>query len=260
MFAAEPPHTTYDLNFSIFGIPVRIHPLFFLLPILWGADTGQIFLVLIFVVVFFVSILVHEFGHSVAMLAMGRRSKIVLYLMGGIAIPDDFGGAGRRSRLSTRDEVLIYAAGPAAGFLLALLLIGIVKLLGGQILFSLLYGFIPIPHPVFMGSTIESSTNLQELLWIGITINVYLNLFNLLPVMPLDGGQIMREIWVELDPWNGMRWALWASVILAVLIALFGFSHEQRFLGIFFAYLAFTNFQTLQMNGPGRFGGGRSPW
>lgn len=266
MFAAEPPHTQYDLHFSIFGIPVRVHPLFFLLPVLWGADSGgdgsnRIFTVLIFVAVFLVSILVHELGHSLAMLSMGQRSRIVLYLMGGVAIPDDARGFGRRTRLSTRDEILIYAAGPAAGFLLALLLIGIVKLLGGQIQFATFSGFIPFVFPVFAESSIESNAYLQLLLWIGITINVYLNLFNLLPVIPLDGGQILREIWVELDPWNGMRRVLWASIAVGAVIAVFGLSNHQTFMGIFFAYLAINNFQTLQMVGPGGPPGSRrGPW
>lgn len=257
MFAAEPPHTPYDVHFSLFGVPVRIHPLFFLLPVLWGANSGDIFRVLIFVVVFFVSILVHEFGHSIAMLVMGQRSRIVLYMMGGIAIPDNFGSYGRRARITTRDEVLIFAAGPAAGFLLALVLIGVVKLLGGQIVAEFLYGFIPIVRSSFAGSTIESNFNLQALLAIGIAINIYLNLFNLLPVIPLDGGQIMRAVWLDLDPWNGMKRALWASVAIAVLVALYGFSNQETFMGIFFAYLAINNFQTIQMNGMGGFGGGR---
>jgi Zn-dependent protease len=141
-----------------------------------------------------------------------------------------------------------------------LLLIGIVKLLNGQILIDRLYGVIPLIYPEFAGSTIDTNPYLQSLLWIGILINVYLNLFNLLPVVPLDGGQIMREIWVELDPWNGMVRALWASIAVAVLMALFGFSNRQTFMGIFFAYLAISNYQMLQMSGPGGFGGRRGPW
>lgn len=255
MLSVEPAPTAYDLHFSVFGVPVRVHPLFFLLPILWGADRGNPLSVLIFIVVFFVSILVHELGHSVTMLAMGRRSRIVLHLMGGVAIPEGYGGG----RLSTRDEVTIYAAGPIAGFLLALLLIGVVKLLNGQIYTGVVYGFLPVIYPIFIGSMIESNYYLGELLVIGILINVYLNLFNLLPVIPLDGGQIMREIWVQADPWNGLRGALWTSVIVGVGLSLLGFSIRETFMGIFFAFLALNNFQTLQMGGPGGFRGGR-PW
>lgn len=259
MLSLEPAPTPYDIHFSFFGIPVRIHPLFFLLPVLWGADSGNIFLVLIFIAIFFLSILVHELGHSLTMLAMGRRSRIVLYLMGGVAIPDGLGGMRRAGRLTTRDEILILAAGPGAGFLLALLLIGVVKLLQGQVLVGLHYGFLPFADPEFAGSLIDTNPYLQAFLAIGITINIYLNLFNLLPVIPLDGGQIMRELWVHLDPWNGMRGALWTSVIVGAGLALLGFSLERAFMGIFFAYLAINSFQMLQAGGPGGFRGGR-PW
>ncbi|GAF97863.1 unnamed protein product, partial [marine sediment metagenome] len=70
MFLAEPPPTQADLNFRLFGFNVRVSPWFWLLAVILGA--GGIGggtpprEILIWVAVVFVSILVHEFGHTLA--------------------------------------------------------------------------------------------------------------------------------------------------------------------------------------------------
>ena len=93
MFLSEPGRTSYDLEFSCFGFPVRVHPAFFIMPLLLGrglitpeVNTG-VGLVLV-TAIFFVSILVHELGHALAFRYYGLPSRIVLYWMGGLAIPD----------------------------------------------------------------------------------------------------------------------------------------------------------------------------
>src|SRR5207302_948568 len=50
-------------------------------------------------------------------------------------------------------------------------------------------------------------------------INLVWGLMNLLPIWPLDGGQISRELCIWLSPWNGPRVALGISFVLAALIA-----------------------------------------
>ncbi len=73
MFSFEPPRTAYDLHFQIAGIPVRVHPLFWLATLILGSNSwsgdGNVdpdagMKLLIWVGVMFVSILVHELGHS----------------------------------------------------------------------------------------------------------------------------------------------------------------------------------------------------
>jgi hypothetical protein len=95
MFLAEPPQTQYDLHFRVAGIPVRVHPLFWLVGVilgLRGADTeapGNAGIdLLIWVGVLFFSILIHELGHAVTMQRFGQAARIVLYMMGGLATPD----------------------------------------------------------------------------------------------------------------------------------------------------------------------------
>ena len=58
-----PPPTRYDLRFSIVGIPVSVHPLFWLITLLLAAS-GDLLLIPIWIFVVFVSILVHELGHA----------------------------------------------------------------------------------------------------------------------------------------------------------------------------------------------------
>ena len=65
MLFAEPPPSQGDLRFRFFGFPARIHPFFWLVTVLLGArgDVSAVDL-LVWVVVVFVSILVHELGHA----------------------------------------------------------------------------------------------------------------------------------------------------------------------------------------------------
>ena len=109
MILGEPRPTRFDLNFSLMGFPVRVHPAFFILPLLLGAGfTGLAYqiglnagvILLVLAVVFFVSILVHELGHALAFRYYGYPCRIMLYWMGGLAIPDS-GGAWSNHRSPT---------------------------------------------------------------------------------------------------------------------------------------------------------------
>ena len=98
MFSLEPPRTAYDLHFRIAGIPIRVHPLFWLAALILGTsgnwdaegnvdpDAGM--QLLMWTGVLFVSILVHELGHSFVIRYFGQLPRIVLYMLGGLAITD----------------------------------------------------------------------------------------------------------------------------------------------------------------------------
>src|SRR3954468_9177048 len=79
-----PETTAYDLRFRLSGIPVRIHPLFWLVMALLGYQPGNLPALLVFVAVAFLSILVHEFGHGLMARAFGDSPAILLYGMGGL--------------------------------------------------------------------------------------------------------------------------------------------------------------------------------
>ena len=63
----EPGHTRFDWCFRLFGTDVRVHPFFWIAILLLGGDQGDPWLTVYWVVIVFVSILVHEFGHVIAM-------------------------------------------------------------------------------------------------------------------------------------------------------------------------------------------------
>ena len=190
-----PPPSPYDLNFTIVGIPVRVHPLFWLLMVFFGLSSPSLIQILIWVAVVFVSLLIHELGHSLAMRAFGQDSSILLYMMGGLAIPESSRWGGRDIDDSTQ-QIIISLAGPFAGFLLALLAIALVMVLGGNVAITWLLGFIPFPNAFLPVGGVVLNSIVNTLLW----VNVFWGLINLVPVFPLDGGQVARQLFLKADP------------------------------------------------------------
>ena len=82
----EPQTTAWDLRWQMFGIPVRVHPMFWLAGLLMGQQSlkqGAEYL-LAWVACFFISILIHELGHVVMGMIYGTSGQIVLYAFGGL--------------------------------------------------------------------------------------------------------------------------------------------------------------------------------
>jgi stage IV sporulation protein FB len=123
VFLAEPASTPYDLNFPSVGRPGARVPWFWLVALLLGWDLTQAreqqaMLLTLWIAAVFLSILVHEMGHALAMRFYGIDSYIVLYQFGGLAIPDSYssrmGYGSRRMRDDPISQIVISAAGPAA--------------------------------------------------------------------------------------------------------------------------------------------------
>jgi Zn-dependent protease len=191
----EPGRTPYDINFRLFRFPIRIHPLFWLGAGILGANYLQknIFAWLIWVLAVFISILVHELGHAVAYRRFGSYAWIVLYVFGGLAVPSNaVYGRGRR--------IIVYLAGPITGFLLAGVTYGAIRL---------------------FPKVLELSEWLNLLFVFLIMINIYWNVMNLLPIHPLDGGQISREICERLWRGRGLPISFQISFWVAAVVALY---------------------------------------
>src|SRR5262245_1781127 len=77
--------TPFDLRFAVFGIPVRVHPFFWLFSALLGWDARDPNRMFLWIACVFVSILVHELGHALTALWFGWPPEIVLYSFGGYA-------------------------------------------------------------------------------------------------------------------------------------------------------------------------------
>jgi Zn-dependent protease len=243
---AEPERTPYDLRFRLLGFPVRVHPWFWLGSVLLGANTLDLGIqyLAIWVVIVFVSILVHEMGHALAFRRFGADAEIILYAFGGLAVPTHaISGRGRR--------IIVALAGPIAGFILCGLVYG-----SNQ---ALEWG-------VATNGLARNGPEVAFLYDVLIWINLYWGLFNLLPVFPLDGGQVSREL-------CGMRWgargtriSLKISFAVAVLVAVYSlvcaidarsggnltgelpwWMRGTFYTALLFALLAVSSYQLLQL-------------
>lgn len=241
-----PPPTRYDLRFNLAGFPVRVHPLFWLIAVLLGYSAGNILQILIWVLVVFVSILVHELGHALAFRRYGLSSQIILHFAGGLTVPESalWGSRWANVALGPNQNIFISLAGPGAGFIFAALVSGIVFLLGGSIVTAPLFGFLPVPRLAILpfGGTLVSAF-LTVLLW----VNIFWGFINLLPVYPLDGGHVARNVLIQVDPADGVRKSMWVSVVTGALIALFAFFFlRSLYMAFLFGFLAFQSYQSLQ--------------
>ncbi|WP_153556041.1 site-2 protease family protein [Roseimaritima sediminicola] len=262
MLLQEPARSPYDLEFRLGDFPVRIAWTFWLMAAVFGyglaVGIDQIFLqeyrqwtpgvwliLLVWAVCILVSILVHELGHALAFRRYGIHSGIVLYHFGGLAIPLAGNGFGRSpARLSSKENLVIAAAGPVAQLLLAAAVIVLTRAAGYQV--RLLPGWLYwIPgagggEPILNVGTFAL---VNCLVWPSVMWAV----LNLVPVWPLDGGRIAREL-ISLGG-GTLRQALMLSLVAAGLMAVWGFSSGNVFLAILFASLAFGNWEMLQSMG-----------
>lgn len=232
MLLGEPAPTQADIHFRIFGIPVRIHPLFWVVALLLGmggrkADPLE---TLIWIAVVFVSILVHELGHATMQRYYGGNPWITLYSFGGLASCSD-------CRRTPGAQLLILFAGPFAGFFLAGFVVSVLVALQRFVGFRL--DWVPIDWVYFRSS-------LDIAIYYLLFVNIAWGVLNLLPVYPLDGGQIARELLTLGNPRTGIVQSLQLSAGTAVLIAAYAILNQRIFLCIMFGFLAYQSFQTLQ--------------
>ncbi|QDU54699.1 site-2 protease family protein [Aeoliella mucimassa] len=249
----EPPPSPADLHFRIAGIPVRIHPFFWLVGLflgLGGNNRDPLFAVS-WIVVLFVSILIHELGHAFMQRRFGGWPRIVLHGFGGLAICGD-------CDRSPRSQILISFAGPVAGFLFAAVVIGFVLLMSPAV------AFVPLwqATPAGFGETMYPSWLVVGYFWFRpfgssgvmvavfqlLQINIVWGLVNLLPIYPLDGGQIAREVLtLGRNTQYGLELSMKISIGAAIAMAVVGLAFfHSFFIAVMFGFLAYNNFQLWQ--------------
>lgn len=253
MLLAEPQGTPYDVRFSIFGFPVRITPWFWLVAVLLsqGAMSGTT--LLIWVAVVLVSILIHELGHAFTFQYFGTSSSIVLYHFGGLAIPNSFSSAWSARTRDPGEQAMISAAGPAAQIASAYIVAGLTRLAGYEV--PVTGGLVSALIPIRGGSPMPSEPAYYMVSFY-LIVSVYWAVLNLMPVYPLDGGQIARSLFILYGGSDAVRQSLVLSVCVGIGLAVYGFSSGSIFLGLLFASLAYSSYQMLTQQGG--YGGG--PW
>ncbi len=232
MFGTVQP-TPLDLEFRLFGIPVRISAWFWAAGVFMGFPLfrdGQYPLLLAWLLVLFISILVHELGHALTARSFGHSSQILLYHFGGLA----FHQPSARHPYALWQSILISLAGPMAGFALA-----------AVVIFADIFWL----NHLTVGLEPERQRLVDFVLSNLIFINTIWGAINLLPVLPLDGGQVCRDVCSTFSRYNGIWYATRISVVVAALAAIGLFFIQMTFGAILFAILCASNIQSLQARG-----------
>lgn len=184
--------------FTIFGISIKIHVTFLLLPLIFGRFYGSRGVFLVCFV--FLCVTFHELFHSLqARRYGGVVDSIILLPIGGLAsmksLPD-----------KPEEEFRTAIAGPLFNFsLAAILFFPAYKLLG--------------PDTFFSPSLETWPKTLAYAFW----INPMLGAFNLLPAFPMDGGRVLRAFLArKMDFGRATRIAVGFGHTFALLFAFVG--------------------------------------
>jgi Zn-dependent protease len=208
------------LRARLFGFPVHLDISFVIIMAVLGYYPGVTLTnMVLWLLITPLAVLTHELGHAVLARAAGAQPEIALAGFGGVTtyIPP--------RELSRSRSLGISLAGPGVGLVLGFGLIAVREGLDD----SLIYG----------GWQYEA-------LRIGIFTCIGWSLLNLLPVLPLDGGQAMREL-LPGSPAVRARRAAAVSVVTAVLAAAVAYLvFSQPFVALFMAFFAFSNVLTLR--------------
>lgn len=209
------------LEFRLGPFPVRIEPIFLLLAVFLGLRHTNPASIALFVVVALVSVLWHEVGHAAAFRAFGYDSSIMLHGMGGLTMPhtDRALPAGR--------DLIVSLAGPVAGILA-----------GGAVL------VFARPEGGLFGSTggtlMESA--LGDIVW----VNLGWALLNLVPILPLDGGRVMKSLLNLATDGRGERPARFVSIGVGGALAVAALMTANIFAVLLLAWFVYANVQDLQ--------------
>ena len=202
-------------HFSIAGIPIRIEWSFWLIAVFLGYRARTGWLLVAWVAIVLVSILVHELGHAVALRVFHQRPHVVLHAFGGLT----YGSSAYRSRAQS---IVVSAAGPLAAFLL----------LGVPAWLAL--------DPFWQYTDYERWVIVNDIAW----VNIAWSIVNLLPILPLDGGNIAASI-------VGPHAARLLSMVTAFGAATYFFSTGNQFGGFFLMMFAIMNFASYQQEKAG---------
>ncbi len=217
---------------NLFGIPFYINPSWFLVlglvTLTYGGELASVFpqlqgitpwlLGLITALLLFASVLAHELGHSFVAISQGIKvNSITLFIFGGLASLE-------KESETPGEAFWIAIAGPAVSVLLCGL-----------------FTAIQLTTPI--------SGALAAIITLLASINLVLALFNLIPGLPLDGGNILKSlVWKITDnPYKGIVFASrvgqafgWFAVILGGL-AVLGISPYGSFWTLLIGFFLLQN-------------------
>ncbi len=205
------PSSGTGLRFRLFGVPVTIGPSIVLLLAFFGFTLGDLVAIVLWVVIGIVSIVLHELGHALVARAAGADPTITLAGLGGVTRYRPTGRSGTRGW-----RLAISLAGPGVG-----LAIGAVA--------WLLRGAVPTGYP---------AVAMQILLFTSIGWSI----FNLLPILPLDGGQALQQLLPGDERTRTTRTA-WTGVAMSIALVAVAVWLDQVFIALFGGLFAMQNYR-----------------
>ncbi len=201
-------------------IPVRISPMFWLTAALIGwLSSFTLVGTFIWIGIIFVSILFHEYGHALTSRAFGQFPRIELVAFGGLTYPEG-------ARLAPLKEFIVVLCGPLASFLL------------------FVFGTALLQIPQIKESPAAGVVDAFRL------INLFWTLVNLFPVLPLDGGQLLRVTLEAFFGVKGMKAAMLIGIGLSFAVAAATFFLGWFLVGAIFFLFGFQNIQTWKLARP----------
>ncbi len=213
--------------FRFRGIRVFVHWTFLILPA-WiafggyseGRDVTTILAHIGLVLIVFMCVVLHEFGHALTAQRFGIGTRdITLLPIGGVAslerMPED-----------PKQEFLITVAGPLVNLVIALLGFIVIAAMGMTAIFS--------------GSILNANTWTSVLSFI-VGANMLLFLFNLIPAFPMDGGRIFRSLLsMRLPRDKATTIAAGLGRVLAIGFVIYGLTQGQPFLALIGVFIFFA--------------------
>jgi Zn-dependent protease len=195
-------------------IPIAIHPFFWLFSAIIGwMYTQSIVGILVWMFIIFISVLVHEFGHALTAIFFKQKVSIQLVALGGVTSYEG-------PALKFWQQFLITLNGPLFGFILYVIAAVLLQ--------------IDLFHSSFI-LTVLALIKIANLFW---------TIVNLLPVLPLDGGQLLRIGLEAAFGLKGFRASLWIGSVLAGLLAVYFFIVGAFLIGALFFLFGFQTFDT----------------
>lgn len=197
-------------------ISFKLDPLFLILAFGIGwLNSPSLEGVVMWAIVIFVSILIHELGHALTAISFGQTVQVTFMPLGGLTSRSG-------PKLSSLKEFLIVLNGPLAGFALYFLC-------------------------SFFLQGLDQKAPLGYMLLIGTYINLIWTILNLFPVFPLDGGKLMMILLEKIFGGKGGRFAYVISIAFAAVCSIFFFLSHELFAGSIFALFAFESYRGFQM-------------
>ena len=209
------------MDFKLFGFPISIQGSFVLTIGFIGfiSFNDQIDRIIAFVVIGVLAVLIHEFGHAFAARSQGTIGTPEISLAGMAGLT--------RYRLEEApgrlQSIFISFAGPLTGIVLGAIILG-----------------------VRLSGVVEETPFISDLFLIGLFTTFGWSAFNLVPIVPLDGGHIMTDI-LPGNPLERRRRAAWVSIAIAAILApVLWFVTNLLFAPLILGFMAWQNYTSLK--------------